>query len=91
MAATGRILVVDDELFFQELFRDLLRAAGHDVRSAPSGTDALARLGEEHFDLLVTDMVMPGIDGVALVRRRRSGIRTSRRSPSPATTTCGSR
>jgi len=71
VAATGRILVVDDELFFQELFRDLLRAAGHDVRSAASGTDALALLAEEPFDLLVTDMVMPGIDGLALVREAK--------------------
>jgi diguanylate cyclase (GGDEF)-like protein len=71
MAATGRILVVDDELFFQELFRDLLRAAGHEVRSVPSGADALKLMAEEHFDLLLTDVVMPGLDGIALVREAK--------------------
>ena len=69
--ATGRILVVDDERFFQELFRELLQAAGHQVRSAPSGTEALGILAEERFDLLLTDVVMPGLDGIGLVREAK--------------------
>jgi diguanylate cyclase (GGDEF)-like protein len=69
--ATGRILVVDDERFFQELFRELLQAAGHQVRAVASGEEALARLSEEHFDVLLTDVVMPGIDGVTLVREAK--------------------
>jgi diguanylate cyclase (GGDEF)-like protein len=71
MAATGRILVVDDERFFQELFREVLAAAGHQVKAVGSGQDALKRLAEEHFDLLLTDVVMPGLEGVALVREAR--------------------
>lgn len=66
--ATGRILVVDDERFFQELFREVLGAAGMPVRTAASAEEALELLGEEHFDLLVTDVVMPGLDGIGLVR-----------------------
>jgi diguanylate cyclase (GGDEF)-like protein len=66
--AQGRILVVDDEKFFQELFRDALGGAGHQVRTAGSGEEALERLGGERFDLLLTDIVMPGMDGIALVR-----------------------
>src|SRR6266511_1874864 len=69
--ATGRVLVVDDEAFFQALFRDLLQAAGHQVRVAASGDAALKLMAEEHFDLLVTDVVMPGLDGIALVREAR--------------------
>ena len=69
--ATGRILVVDDErLGLQELFRDALAAAGHATRTASSADEAPALLGEE-AELLVTDMVMPGMDGVALVREAR--------------------
>jgi two-component system cell cycle response regulator len=71
VAVTGRILVVDDELFFQELFRDLLRAAGHEVRSAPGGAEALSLLEQERFDLLLTDVVMPGLDGIALAREAK--------------------
>src|SRR6266508_423060 len=67
----GRILVVDDEKFFQELFRELLQAAGHQVRVAESGDDALGLMTEEHFDVLLTDVVMPGLDGVALVREAK--------------------
>ncbi|WP_242392296.1 GGDEF domain-containing response regulator [Anaeromyxobacter oryzisoli] len=69
--ATGRILVVDDEKFFQDLFRDALAEAGHATRIAASAEEALDRLGEERFDLLVTDVVMPGQDGIALVREAR--------------------
>ena len=69
--ASGRILVVDDERFFQELFRELLQAAGHQVRAAASGADALKLMAEEHFEVLLTDVVMPGIDGIALVREAK--------------------
>jgi diguanylate cyclase (GGDEF)-like protein len=71
MAAAGRILVADDERFFQELFREVLQTAGHQVRSAASGAEALELLSREHFDLLLTDVVMPGLDGVALVREAK--------------------
>jgi len=69
--AAGRILVVDDEKFFQELFREVLAAAGHQPRMAASGEEALKLMAEEHFDLLVTDIVMPGLDGIALVKEAK--------------------
>lgn len=69
--ATGRILVVDDEKFFQELFRDVLGAAGHATRAAGGAEEALALLAAEQFDLLLTDVVMPGQDGIQLVREAR--------------------
>jgi diguanylate cyclase (GGDEF)-like protein len=69
--AAGRILVVDDERFFQELLRDVLQAGGHQVRIASSGEEALKAMAAEHFDVLVTDIVMPGIDGIALVREAK--------------------
>jgi diguanylate cyclase (GGDEF)-like protein len=69
--STGRILVVDDERFFQELFHDVLAGAGHQARTVSSGDEALALLGEEHFDLLLTDILMPGLDGVSLVKEAK--------------------
>ncbi|HEX9049788.1 MAG TPA: response regulator [Anaeromyxobacter sp.] len=69
--AAGRILVVDDEKFFQELFREVLAGAGHHPRTAGSGEEALQLLADDHFDLLLTDVVMPGIDGIALVKEAK--------------------
>src|SRR5512142_1627651 len=71
MSASGRILVVDDERFFQELFREVLGAAGHHPRTAGSGEEALQLLADDRFDLLLTDLVMPGIDGIALVKEAK--------------------
>jgi len=69
--ATGRILVVDDEKFFLELFRQILSDAGHAIRLAGSADEALQLLAQERFDLLVTDVVMPGLDGIGLVREAK--------------------
>jgi diguanylate cyclase (GGDEF)-like protein len=69
--ATGRILVVDDELFSREVLGEALSAAGHLVRTAASGEEALERLSAEPVDLLVTDIVMPGMDGLALLEAAR--------------------
>ena len=63
--AKGRLLAIDDEKFFREFYRDLLRCEGYDVRVAASGEEALAILREESpFDLVITDMEMPGLNGV---------------------------
>ncbi len=69
--AQGRILVVDDERFHREVLSDILAGAGHSTRLATSSGEALKLLGEESFDLLVTDIVMPGLDGIGLVREAR--------------------
>src|SRR5512133_4355599 len=69
--ATGRILVVDDEKLFREILGDVLSRAGHVVRTAASADEALALAAADRYDLLVTDVVMPGMDGIALVREAR--------------------
>jgi len=71
-AARGRqrILLVDDEPDLLRIGREWLRDAGYLVTTAAAASEALARLGEGGFDLLVTDIVMPGaLDGLALVER----------------------
>jgi len=70
--AASRVLIVDDERFFRDLFQEMLTARGHQVRSAASGDEALRMLASDHFDLLLTDLVMPGLDGIALVREARA-------------------
>lgn len=62
----ARILVVDDEVDIAEILRDILTPAGHRVVLTHNGLDALRRLDTEPFDLVLTDLKMPGIDGPAL-------------------------
>ncbi len=67
-AGGGRILVVDDEEGVRTFLADALSAAGHDVTQAADGASALARLAERAFHVLITDLKMPGIDGMDLLR-----------------------
>jgi CheY-like chemotaxis protein len=62
----ARILLADDEAPVREFVRRALAAAGHEVVAVADGSEALAALAEGPFDLLLTDIVMPGIDGIAL-------------------------
>jgi two-component system, cell cycle response regulator len=67
-----RILIVDDEAFFREIYQRALREeARHTVEACASTDEALARFEEGGIDLVVTDLVMPGRDGLALVAALR--------------------
>jgi CheY-like chemotaxis protein len=63
----ARILVVDDDFGARQLFRAVLRYAGHRVAVARSGETALRRCRREPFDVAVVDLLMPGIDGLELI------------------------
>lgn len=65
----ARILAVDDQRYFRELMEGLLDDEGYAVQTCASGQEALHVLEREDFDVVVTDLVMPGIDGAELVRR----------------------
>ena len=67
---TGRILLVDDDDLVRDTLTDQLEALGHKVLTATGGTDALAILrAREAVDLMITDLSMPGIDGLTLIRK----------------------
>jgi two-component system NtrC family sensor kinase len=66
-----RVLVVDDEENILALLRDVLTSDGHRVDTARSGDEALALLAEHGYDLLITDIKMPGMSGQALYQRVR--------------------
>jgi two-component system chemotaxis sensor kinase CheA len=68
----ARVLVVDDALTVRELQRTILERAGYEVRVACDGIEALARLGEDPGDLVLTDVEMPRMDGFALTEAIRA-------------------
>lgn len=68
-ATRPRILVVDDEASVRALTREILGATGYDVATAEGGQEALRLLGGGTFDLVITDLRMPGMDGASLYRQ----------------------
>jgi CheY-like chemotaxis protein len=62
----ARILVAEDEAAVRAFVVRALQHSGHEVREAADGAAALELLGAEAFDLLLTDIVMPVMDGIAL-------------------------
>ncbi len=62
------ILVVEDGQSQREMLRDFLKEEGYPVSEAENGEGALTKLREEHFDLVLTDYKMPGMDGMALLQ-----------------------
>ncbi len=69
------ILVVEDEGLIAELLEDVLQDAGYRVVTAGNGLEGLARLADVAPDLVLSDIMMPGLDGRALCQRIRSDAR----------------
>lgn len=77
---TLRILVVDDQEHMRELLVEALSADGHSVDPAEDGVAALKLLDEQGYDLVISDLQMPQVDGPKLyeeVHRRRPGAAPS--------------
>jgi two-component system response regulator FlrC len=68
----ARILVADDEPGLREFITDALELDGHDLVAAPDGKAAAKLLDERGFDLVITDLKMPGLDGMAILRKVRA-------------------
>ena len=65
------ILVVDDDRFFREVVSDILTRKGHRVVAVENATRAIEEYARTAFDLVITDLVMPGVDGLQLVAALR--------------------
>ena len=70
--ARGRVLVVEDEAYVRTSIGEVLGDRGYDVDLAASVADALASLGRTPVDVVLTDLRMPGADGLDLVKRMRN-------------------
>jgi len=67
-----RILVVDDEPHVVQIFQDLLAQRGYEVVSSTDGDDAIVKVTTGHFDLVLTDINLPGVDGLEVVRAAKA-------------------
>jgi diguanylate cyclase (GGDEF)-like protein len=76
--AQKRVLVVDDDRLMREMLADALRMDGVEVRTAASGAEALGILAAEAIDVVIADLVMPGMGGLDVLER------LTRRRPHPA-------
>ena len=75
-AHPARILVVDDNQALCGLHAEVLEMEGYEVATAADGSEALERLASEKFDLVITDRVMPVLDGASMILALRSaGVR----------------
>ena len=70
-AGRPRVLIVDDEATIRDLLSKTLALAEYDVDLAPDGRTAIERLRIIPYDLLITDLKMPGVDGLAVIREAR--------------------
>ena len=66
-----KVLVVDDEADMCELLSEALQLEGHEVTCARDGVEAMARASAVAFDVVLTDMRLPGLDGLTLFRELR--------------------
>ena len=65
----ARILLAEDDTSMREYLQRALQRVGYEVEAVGCGTEAMPLLETSHFDLLLTDIVMPEMDGIELARR----------------------
>lgn len=63
-----KILIVDDQLGMRETLIDILEEAGYEVDSAGDGYDAIEKADQQFFDVILIDIIMPGINGVEAIK-----------------------
>lgn len=78
MARAKKILVVDDEAGIRNLLFDALSSEGFNVSLAKDGQDSLDQMENRRFDLLITDINMPCVDGIELLKRMKKAGRKER-------------
>ncbi len=66
------ILVVDDERAIQDTLAWCLRTDGHEVRTAGGGEEAMSIMAGKDFDVVISDIIMPGVSGIELLRKARA-------------------
>ena len=68
MSSQGLIHIIDDEPVIHDILTQLLTSEGYDVESSASGEEALEKYASQRFDLVLLDLLMPGMDGIEVLR-----------------------
>jgi len=68
MMSFGHALVVDDDIHSRSLLSEWMREMDFDVSEAEDGREAIRRIRSSEYDIVISDFVMPGMDGVALIK-----------------------
>ncbi len=71
------ILVIDDEKGILQIIRQTLTRFGHNVETAEDGQEGIQKFDDGNFDVVITDILMPGIDGNGVVQHIRKSARQS--------------
>ena len=74
----AKILIVDDEEQVRTALKQVLERAGYEVAVAATGNEGLELMQQEGADLVITDVIMPGIDGITTARKIREKFRDTR-------------
>ena len=69
----ARVLIADDDQAVRNVLATILRMAGHEVVEIINGEEALRLCCEDHPDLVITDLIMPGVSGFEVIRQLRAG------------------
>ena len=64
----GSVLVIDDDENIQEILREIISEQGYRVVAVGTGEEALKQVDKQHFDLVLLDLVLPGLDGVEVLQ-----------------------
>lgn len=71
MAESGNILIIDDDVDIRDMFEDLLSEEGYSVTAAESGPNGLKAFVSTRFDLVLCDLIMPGMGGIEVLSKIR--------------------
>jgi two-component system, chemotaxis family, sensor kinase CheA len=76
-ALTRSLLLVDDSSFFRNMLAPVLKAAGYDVTAVPSASEAIGLLKKNRFDIIISDIEMPGMNGFEFAEAVRNDSKTA--------------
>ncbi len=69
---SAKVLIVDDEKVIRDSMEVLLKDEGYKAETAPDGEEALGKIKEENYDIIITDIKMPKIDGIELMQQAKN-------------------
>src|SRR5256714_10086453 len=72
LSTMSKILIIDDEPAIRTALANILHDEGHQTTLCESGEEAIAQFAREEFDLVILDLWLPGIDGMAVLERLRT-------------------